>query len=98
MYFNIPDILKRGEGLNVEFKTSFNNATIETLTAFVNAKGGAVYIGVKDDGKVIGAQLGKESIQQWVNEIKCKTEPSIIPYAETVNVKEKEIVVLSVTV
>ena len=63
----------------MEFKASFNNDTIETLVAFANAKGGAVYVGLTDKGKVVGVQLGKESIQQWVNEIKSKTEPSIIP-------------------
>ena len=93
---HIEDILQQGEGLKVEFKTTFNAETIESLAAFANAKGGAVYIGMKDNGELVGVQLGKESIQQWINEIKSKTEPSIIPDAETIEISGKQIVVFSV--
>ena len=97
MKYNYQHILEQGEGLKVEFKTTFNTEAIETLAAFVNAKGGAVYIGIKDNGEIVGVQLGKESTQQWINEIKSKTEPSIIPDVETIEVEGKQIVVLSVT-
>jgi ATP-dependent DNA helicase RecG len=51
-----------------------------TLTAFANAEGGSVYVGVDDNGTAISAfKIGKESVQQWTNEIKNKTMPSIIP-------------------
>jgi len=72
---NIQQIVQQGEGLKIEFKTSFNSETIETLTAFANAKGGMVCVGIKDNGDFVGVQLGKESIRQWINEIKTKTEP-----------------------
>ncbi|MDL2297063.1 ATP-binding protein [Bacteroidales bacterium OttesenSCG-928-B11] len=61
---NIENILQQGEGLHVEFKTSFNVETIETLVAFANAKGGAVYIGVTESDKIQGVPLGKETIPQ----------------------------------
>ena len=89
-------IVQQGEGLKVEFKTSFNAETIETLVAFANAKGGAVYVGIKDNGSIVGIELGKESVPQWTNEIKTKTEPSIIPDVEIVETGEKKIVVFSV--
>jgi len=94
---NNQQILQQGEGLKVEYKTTFNTETVETLVAFVNAKGGKVYVGVKDNGEAVGVQLGKESTQQWTNEIKSKTEPSIIPDVETIEMEGKQIVVLSVT-
>ena len=97
MELNIKRILQQGEGLKVEFKTTFNTETVETLVAFVNTKGGAVYVGVNDHGKVVGVQLGKESTQQWANEIKSKTEPSIIPDVETFEIEGRQIVVLSIT-
>jgi predicted HTH transcriptional regulator len=43
--------------------------------AFANADGGSVYLGVRDDGKVLGVQLANESETAWVNEIKSKTAP-----------------------
>ena len=54
------------ESETVEFKTSFNIETIETLVAFANAKGGCVYVGVADTGKVVGIQVAKETIPQWI--------------------------------
>jgi ATP-dependent DNA helicase RecG len=63
-----------------EFKSNFSDAAIETLTAFANTKGGKVFIGLDDAGKPIqGFVLGPETLQKWVNEVKNKTQPSIIP-------------------
>ena len=33
-----------------EFKSSFNDAVIETLTAFANTRGGKIIIGVENKG------------------------------------------------
>ena len=70
------------ESETVEFKTKFNKETIETLAAFSNTKGGTVYIGVSDTGKVIGTSIGKESVQNYINEIKTKTFPHIFLESE----------------
>jgi ATP-dependent DNA helicase RecG len=80
------------ESLTVEFKTSFNEDVVETLVAFANAKGGTVYVGVSDKGKPQGITIGKETIQNWINEIKNKTGPQIIPEAEVLVINNKEIV------
>jgi ATP-dependent DNA helicase RecG len=54
------------ENQHIEFKTSFNDAVIETVSAFVNTKGGKIYIGVDDFGQPIpNFSIGKESIQNW---------------------------------
>ena len=58
------------ESANTEFKTSFNEGVIETLVAFSNAKGGTVYVGVTDKGEVMGIQLGKETIQNWIHPVR----------------------------
>lgn len=76
--------LLESENQYVEFKQSFNAAVIETLVAFANSKGGTVYVGVEDNGKVKGLSLGKETVAQIVNEIKFKTIPALIPDAEVV--------------
>jgi hypothetical protein len=61
--------ISRGEGMQVEFKSTLrvnlhtkqNDAKIEhaalkTLAAFLNSKGGTLFIGVNDDGEVIGLE------------------------------------------
>jgi ATP-dependent DNA helicase RecG len=76
------DNLPKVESLTVEFKTSFNDEVIVSLVAFSNAKGGTVFVGVSDAGKAQGITIGKETIQNWINEIKSKTTPQIIPDVE----------------
>jgi len=79
---NIKELIQSGEGLRIEFKLNFSDAVIETLVAFANTEGGSVILGVDDSGKYIGINIGKESIQKWLNDIKLKTQPSIIPFVE----------------
>lgn len=77
---------KLREDQHIEFKSSFTDAVIESLTAFANSRGGRVFVGVDDNGKPVkGFTLGNESLQKWVNEIKNKTQPSIIPDAEAID-------------
>ena len=49
--------LPKVESKTVEFKSTFNQDVIVSLVAFANADGGDVYVGVRDDGKVVGVQL-----------------------------------------
>ncbi|MDR1898321.1 MAG: putative DNA binding domain-containing protein [Prevotellaceae bacterium] len=84
------------ESETVEFKTTFNMECIETLVAFANHKGGSVYVGVNDEGKITGVSTGKETLTQWINEIKGKTEPAIVPEVSSIDLKEgKSVIVLS---
>jgi len=83
--------LPEKESQTIEFKTSFNEDVIETLVAFSNAKGGTLYLGISDNAKITGITVGKETIQNWINEIKNKTNPQIIPDVETLLIDEKTI-------
>lgn len=85
------------ENQNTEYKSSFNDGVIETLTAFANSKGGQVWVGVNGSGEpVSGFSIGEESIQNYLNEIKNKTRPAIIPDAEIQAVNGKEVLVFSI--
>jgi len=80
-----------------EFKSSFTEKAIETLVAFANTKGGKVLIGIDDQGTPLkGFTIGTESIQTWLNEIKNKTQPSIIPDAEIITYNDSNVAELSI--
>lgn len=82
-------LIESGESQTVEFKTSFYRETIETLVAFANAQGGTVLVGVADDGLVKGVTIGKESLNDWLSQIKSATSPSIIPDIDAVTMGGK---------
>jgi len=81
----------------IEFKSSFTDAVIESLVAFANTEGGCVYIGVDDKGVPLKVfNVGSESLQKWINEVKVKTQPSIIPNADMVTIDGYEVAKLSI--
>ena len=86
--------LQAGESQTLEFKTSFDKATIESLVAFANTKGGSVLVGVKDNGDVQGITLGKETLNEWLGQIKSATSPALIPDLETEVVNGKTVVII----
>jgi len=93
----LKTILKKGESANTEFKESFSDSLIETLVAFSNTKGGKVFLGVTDKGLINGTSIGKETIANWINEIKNKTQPFIIPDFEIVEVSNKKIILINIS-
>lgn len=56
--FATKKIIRKGEGINVEFKGAMSKAgkqkIVETICAFLNTRGGTILIGVEDDSTVIG--------------------------------------------
>ena len=90
----VEKLLHQSESDSLELKTSFGRESIETLVAFANAKGGTILIGVNDEHEVIGISVSKESTQQWINQVKSATSPSIIPEAELFKYLGKNVVAL----
>ena len=93
---DIKQIIAEGESQRTEFKSSFNVEAMESITAFANTEGGCVLVGVSNKGKIVGVDTNEESVQQWVNEIKSKTEPAILVDAERYEIEGKAVVMLSV--
>jgi ATP-dependent DNA helicase RecG len=92
----LKNIISQGEGEKLEFKSNFNNELIETLVAFANKHGGKIIVGINQKVEISGVIIKKETIQNWINEIKNKTAPSLIPDVEIVNYLDRTLVVFSV--
>ena len=93
---DIEKMIEAGEGENLEFKSSFNTEAIETLVAFANASGGKVLIGINEKHGLSGVSINPESVQNWINEIKTKTSPSLIPDATVAKISGKRVVAFSI--
>ena len=77
-----PELLEHiaaGESQTLEVKTSFDKASIASLVAFANTQGGTVLVGVTDAALVQGVTMGKETLNEWLGQIKSATSPSLIP-------------------
>src|SRR5690606_10273429 len=73
-----------------------NNELIETLVAFANTSGGKVVIGINQNNKIVGIIIHAETVQNWINEIKNKTSPALVPEVELMKDKNKTVVIFSI--
>jgi hypothetical protein len=86
--------IAEGEGQRVEFKKSFasSNEAIKTLCAFAHADSGTVFFGVTSDGQIVGVTIGKNTIENFVNEVRQYTTPPLSPLIEIVELEGKTLV------
>jgi hypothetical protein len=47
------------ESQNIEYKESWRDEYLKWICGFANAQGGTIYIGIKDDGEVVGVKNSK---------------------------------------
>lgn len=86
------------EGEAVELKESLGEwkEIVATCAAFATAQGGRLYIGVADDGRVVGVQIGKGTLEDLANKIAQNTSPKIVPTIATVVRQGKIVIMLDV--
>ncbi|MEA2082238.1 MAG: ATP-binding protein [Elusimicrobiota bacterium] len=69
-------IINEGEGLSVEFKEKYSSKIVRDIVAFANTKGGNIFIGVKDNGEIMGQKLTNK-MKAEIIDLARKCEPSI---------------------
>ncbi|MEZ4775615.1 MAG: ATP-binding protein [Bacteroidia bacterium] len=74
------NIIKKGEGVTIEFKESMSKIgkpdIIKTICAFLNTRGGTILLGINDASRVVGIKVGslkeidnyKQSIIQLIRD------------------------------
>lgn len=60
----------------VELKRILNDGTERAIVAFLNTKGGSIYIGVDDDGKIIGVNKIDETLKRIADIITTQILPN----------------------
>jgi len=86
------------ESEEMEFKISLTEwrDIVETVSAFSNTKGGTIQVGVSDDGKIIGVEVGKNTIEKLANQIKQNTDTPVFPSITLKEKNGKKIIVIKV--
>jgi ATP-dependent DNA helicase RecG len=95
---NLQKIILQCESEILEFKRSTGEwrEIIETISAFSNTKGGRIVIGVFDSGKLLGTEIGKDTIERLANQISQNTDPKVHPRITTDKINSKSLIVIEV--
>jgi len=78
------------ETKDVEYKERFTDRVMEAICAFANSGGGTLYIGISDNGEVIGVDLSNEMIKEMADKIVSKL--GIHPEIEIEEREGKEVI------
>lgn len=86
------------EGPNVEFKREWSDGVKKTMVAFANTDGGSVYIGVSDDGEVVGLDNPDACVVKAMQAASNAIRPDITlcTHAEVVEREGREIVEIQI--
>jgi hypothetical protein len=94
----VDQLLAQGEGQCIEFKTSFGEEreALESICSFLNADGGHVLLGVRDDREIVGVTLGAKKLEELAAKIKRLFDPQAEVAIHKVEMNDKTVVVLAV--
>lgn len=99
----ILEMINKGEGINIEFKESknkLNRDVFESVCAFLNRNGGHLFLGVKDDGTILG--IDEDSISKvkdnFVSSMNNpdKINPTCYLDVEEIKVDDKTVLYISI--
>lgn len=92
------DIMRIQESEAVELKVSYTSDLKKEVVAFANTNGGTIYIGVQDDGEIIGLENADFVMQQISNAVRNGIRPdaSMFTSIELVQENHKSLVRIAV--
>ena len=91
-------LIEEGENEKIEFKRKFSTPEkiAKEMIAFANTKGGHIFFGVDDDGKIFGVESEKSELDLIDTAAKFYCEPEIEFNTEIIPVKAKDVVVIEI--
>jgi len=81
----LTELVASGESERLEFKRTTGQRTeaMRTVCGMLNALGGFVLFGVKENGQIIGQAVSTHTLEEIANELR-RIEPPAFPDVETV--------------
>ena len=95
---NLLKLISGGENEGLELKESLRlkEEIGQVVSAFSNVKGGLILVGVSNDRKVIGVDIGRNTLEELANYIKRNTDPAIFPSVNILDAEGKKVIVIEV--
>ncbi len=95
---DVLKLIKRGESQTLEFKPSLSDMDriLEELCGLANTEGGMLLVGVSDDGKLLGTDIGKGTIEHFTNKIKQRFDPMLYPKIERIKLDGKNVLLIEI--
>ncbi|MGN0485087.1 MAG: RNA-binding domain-containing protein [Lachnospiraceae bacterium] len=87
------------ENQDVEFKQEYVSDMKKEVIAFANADGGTVFVGVRNDGSILGVDDPDAVMLQITNSLKDAISPDIMPFVtiKTIELEEKPVIEIHIT-
>lgn len=96
----LQERLIAGEDSRNQFKRSISSCDqlASEMVAFSNSKGGTIYVGVDDDGSLVGLTPDEvRSLNQWISSAASQSvHPAINPHTETVTIDGRLVVMIMI--
>jgi len=94
----LKDLIRKDESETLEFKKSLGEwkEIIQVISAFANTKGGTIILGIDEERKVFGVQIGKRTTEDLTNKIRRNTDPKISPRILVNNLDGGDIITIKV--
>ena len=86
------------ESLTLEFKRELTDAIKREIIAFANTQGGELYIGIDDDGTIIGLDNADKVLESVSSMLHDGIQPDILvhTFLEIIELEDKEVVKISI--
>ena len=86
------------ETQSIEFKRELNESIKKELIAFANTYGGEIYIGIDDDGAIVGLDNAKQHLEAVSNIIRDSIKPdlTLLTAVKIVKIEGKEVIKIEV--
>lgn len=86
------------ESYKIELKRQINNDFKKEIIAFANSEGGEIYIGVDDDGEIVGVEHADDIMESITNMIHDAIRPDLTPFTavEELTMENKSVVKVSI--
>lgn len=82
------------EDQEIEYKQSWQDEYLATISALANSKGGKLIIGINDKGNIIGLENHKKLLETLPNKIKNKL--GILPEINLIKMKDKPVIEIKI--